>query len=294
MHKTVCAKVMESISISRKRFRNRRKRRQVRKNKQSDCDRLRFEVRSRERQKIIAGASVYLPTNPVNKKQFEKSENSMEAKAFWENYSAAQEWQQTHNVAWWKSRCIALEAENETLREMIQKLVKTVQCQCGNAREINNLFLSSLNENHLAKIQEQYCEENKNIQKQFEEKNQMEYQNNVGLTNEYNLDNEIQSDDENFEFHVNEGMMDFLKQSIKHKMELKQSREEREALERDEEDAFPKLRTISLKERIENAKLLYGESSPRILGMETALQATIDSHKDRTRPNYWPNIPLKL
>lgn len=199
-----------------------------------------------------------------------------------------------HNVAWWKSRCIALEAENETLREMIQKLVKTVQCQCGNAREINNLFLSSLNENHLAKIQEQYCEENKNIQKQFEEKNQMEYQNNVGLTNEYNLDNEIQSDDENFEFHVNEGMMDFLKQSIKHKMELKQSREEREALERDEEDAFPKLRTISLKERIENAKLLYGESSPRILGMETALQATIDSHKDRTRPNYWPNIPLKL
>ncbi|XP_043466737.1 gem-associated protein 8-like [Leptopilina heterotoma] len=287
---------MESISIPRKRFRNRRKRRQVRKNKQFDREKLRFEVRSRERQKFIAGASVYLPitnpVNPANRHNIEKSEKSMEAKAFWENYSTAQEWQQTHNVAWWKSRCIALEAENETLREMIQKIVKSMQCQCGNARQINNLFLSSINQQpkHSEKIHQQHYE-NKNIQKQ---KNRKNYQNYEEISNEHNLENEIQSDDENFEFHVNEGMMDFLKQSIKHKMELKQSREEKEALERNEEDAFPKMRTISLKERIENAKLLYGESSPRILGMETALQATIDSHKDRTRPNYWPNIPLKL
>lgn len=173
-----------------------------------------------------------------------------------------------------------------TLRETIRKLVQTMQCQ--NAEQINNIFQSAFS-NHKTqqmstKIQSQY--ENNNIQKQENQKN---YQNNQEESNE----DENHSDDENFEFQVNEGMMDFLKQSIKHKMELKEQREKEEALERDEE-IFPQVKIISLKEKIENAKLLYGEASPRILGMETALQATIDSHKDKTRPNYWPNIPLKL
>lgn len=189
-----------------------------------------------------------------------------------------------HNVSWWKSRCMALEAENDVLRETVRKLTKLTQYQFEKAEQLSKIFQSS--EHNVIPQQSP-----KNYQSKGENKNRREER--LHNVEQELPEDEEHSDHDSLEFQVNEGMMDFLQQSIKHKMELKQQREEEEALEM-EENLFPQVRITSLKERTENAKLLYGEASPRILGMETALQATIDGHKDKTRPNYWPNLPLKL
>lgn len=100
---------------------------------------------------------------------------------------------------------------------------------------------------------------------------------------------------ENLEFHVDEEMMSFLEQSMRHKFELRKLKElETRSKKREEEE------NISIQggaawmhARNSNAKLLYGEASPTILAMETALQTTVDRHKDKAKPQYWPIIPLK-
>lgn len=101
---------------------------------------------------------------------------------------------------------------------------------------------------------------------------------------------------ENLEFHVNEDLMSFLEQSIRHKVELKKKREAESLVkEGEEEDKDVSIQggAAWMHTRNNSAKLLYGEASPTILAMETALQTSIDRHKDKAKPQYWPIIPLK-
>lgn len=90
-------------------------------------------------------------------------------------------------------------------------------------------------------------------------------------------------------------MLKFLEQSIRHKMELKRARESE--MEASSDAAAADMPFVTSEARIqaktEDARLLYGDASPRIMAMEAALQATMDRHKDRAKPHYWPNIPLK-
>ncbi|XP_075923952.1 gem-associated protein 8 isoform X1 [Petromyzon marinus] len=46
--------------------------------------------------------------------------------------------------------------------------------------------------------------------------------------------------------------------------------------------------------RVEMARLYGEEACVRILALEAAMQLSFDQHCDRTRPKYWPIIPLKL
>lgn len=46
------------------------------------------------------------------------------------------------------------------------------------------------------------------------------------------------------------------------------------------------------KSRSDELKKLYGENSPKILGMETALQLNYERHLEKSKASYWPNIPL--
>lgn len=99
---------------------------------------------------------------------------------------------------------------------------------------------------------------------------------------------------ENLEFHVDEEMMSFLEQSMRHKFELKKLREsETLTKKREEEEGSIQGGATWMHARNSNAKLLYGEASPTILAMETALQTTVDRHRDKAKPQYWPIIPLK-
>ena len=78
---------MESIPASRKRIRNRKRKRHG-KSKRLDRDRLKIEVKSAKRQKLFTGCSFYVAKDKLIGK-------SMEAATFWENYTTAQQWQQT-------------------------------------------------------------------------------------------------------------------------------------------------------------------------------------------------------
>lgn len=78
---------MESIPVSRKRIRNRKRKRHG-KTKRLQHERFKVEVRSAKRHKVFAGCSVYVAKDKLAGK-------AMEAKAFWENYTTAQQWQQT-------------------------------------------------------------------------------------------------------------------------------------------------------------------------------------------------------
>ncbi|XP_012286461.1 gem-associated protein 8 [Orussus abietinus] len=225
---------METVS-GRKHRRNCR-----RKRKSKQGEQVKLEVRLKKQREFKLHSSLL----------WKKVTARMDASTFWANYTVAQEWQQRHSVVWWRTRCIALEHENQLLRDKIRSLVRRQHSE----------------------VPEQYKEEN---------------------TEEKNDDRDIESslEEENLEFHVDEDMMSFLEQSLRHKMELKQQRD-KESLKEEEDLKFEGGAAWD-RERSECAKLLYGEASPRILAMETALQATIDRHKDKAKPQYWPNIPLK-
>lgn len=160
-----------------------------------------------------------------------------------------------HSVTWWRSRCLALEHENEILRNKIRSLIGKNNQQTDNKKTF--------------KRQQNTYKKDNNKEKESK-------------------------DDQDLEFHVDEDMMNFLEQSLRHKMELKQKREQ-ELAAREKESIIPVEGGAAWAHtRSKEAKLLYGDASPTILAMETALQATIERHKDKSKPQYWPNIPLRL
>lgn len=235
---------MEFVAI--KRGKSRRKRAHLKKRRR---EQIKFEVKLAKRQAFISERN-----NTFLAK--EKSVGiAMQADSFWENYTAAQEWQRRHSVTWWRTRCIALEHENQILRDKLRSVV----CQQNAKRK----------------------EENKRSKHRNVEERQAT----------------ISSDEtENLEFHVNEDMMSFLEQSMRHKIEMKKKKELESSSKRDkeeEEDVGIQGGATWMQARNSNAKLLYGEASPAILAMETALQTTVDRHKDKAKPQYWPIIPLK-
>ncbi|CAK9794788.1 Gem-associated protein 8 [Anthophora quadrimaculata] len=239
---------MEFVAI--KRGKSRRKRGHLKKRRR---EQIKIEVKSAKRREFVSERGNIL----FAKEKF--LGNTMEAHSFWENYTVAQEWQKRHCVTWWRTRCIALEHENQRLREVLRSLV------CQNAEG------SSLN------VQNDKSYEYQDVEEEQDETASSE-------------------ETENFEFHVDEDMMSFLEQSMRHKIELKKKRESELVVEKekeDDEDLNIQGGATWMHARNSNAKLLYGEASPTILAMETALQTTVDRHKDKAKPQYWPIIPLK-
>ncbi|XP_043275744.1 gem-associated protein 8-like [Venturia canescens] len=236
-----------------------RKRKRYLKNKQRRV-RRKLEVKGTGRRKFSHNIS----TNMTSE---ESQSYSIGAHTFWENYKVAQDWQQRHSVAWWKSRCYALEHENDILRQKVR----------SQANHIGRRIVSHGTSNKSqSKETINWPETGEEAEKEEEEDNEDE-------------------NNENFEFHVDKDMLDFLEQSIRHKMELKRLRKtETESPSTDTKDDAPFVTSEArIQAKTKDAQLLYGSASPRIMAMEAALQATIDRHRDRASPHYWPNIPLK-
>ncbi|XP_054003040.1 uncharacterized protein F10E9.5-like [Hylaeus anthracinus] len=232
---------------------NNRGRKKRRHQKKRRCEKIKFEVKSANRQRYILER-----TDIVSAKE-EIISNKMQANSFWQNYTVAQEWQKRHNVTWWRTRCFALEHENKILRNKLRSLASQ------NAQQRSS-----------------YAERNYDYKNQ----NAEEVEDGASTTEE----------NENLEFHVNEDMMSFLEQSIRHKIELKKKREAESSVKKEEEEdenACIQGGAAWMNAKNNNAKLLYGNASSTILAMETALQTTIDRHKDIAKPQYWPVIPLK-
>ena len=208
-----------------------------------------------------------------------------------------------HNVIWWRTRCQALEQENQVLRDTVRHLARTRQCPCQRKGQVRNEVENEIQSEDHHRCHSEFQNDTR-IEFQNEARNQFQKRALNGFHTEIQsnfkeaeVEDEPVSDNESLEFQLNDDMIDFLKQSMQHKLELKQKREE-EASEKVEEEEEQEVSVQGgaawMQKRTENAKLLYGESSARILAMETALQTTIDRHKDKARPQYWPNIPLKL
>lgn len=110
-------------------------------------------------------------------------------------------------------------------------------------------------------------------------------------------DQEVEAayDDEEFEFTVTEEMLSFLEKSERHRREMKQKHKSHNATYQEEnaEESPITGGAASARARKEEANELYGDASCKILAMETALQATLDNYKDKVKPQFWPNIPLK-
>ncbi|XP_046739913.1 gem-associated protein 8-like [Diprion similis] len=252
------------VNVNAKRTKTRKRKRH---SKVKRREQARLEVRFAKRRKLVpAERNAY-----VSVKSKEKVTNAMQANTFWENYEAAHEWQQRHSVEWWKSRCIALEHENVILRDKIRELTSN-----SIRRRVNDSFVKQDRHRRARNDSLRQNSHNRGVDNWQEE--------------------EEASDNDNLEFQVDEDMMKFFEQSIRHKLELKEKRDVESAREKAElEEEVPiEGGAAWMRTKLEGAKLLYGTASPRILAMETALQATTDRHKDRAKPQYWPNIPLKL
>lgn len=177
-----------------------------------------------------------------------------------------------HSVEWWRSRCVALEQENAVLRDKIRELasssVKKRMLDTSKKQDRRQVVRSA----------------------NFDRGGGNDPGDDDDECGEGNPGND------RLEFQVNEDMMKFFEQSIRHKLEMKKKRDDESAMEKAEleQDTSIEGGAAWMQAKIQGAKLLYGVASPRILAMETALQATIDRHKDRAKPQYWPNIPLNL
>ncbi|EZA53078.1 hypothetical protein DMN91_003012 [Ooceraea biroi] len=189
--------------------------------------------------------------------------DTMQADAFWKNYATAQEWQNRHNITWWRSRCIALEQENEILRNKIRSLARR-----------NRSSVST------KKTQGQYSHEMENDE------------------DEETQEEAAANSSENLELNVTEDWLAFLEKSERHRREMQERRKSEENVTPKKKKGVKKEPvTVSTPETVQakrkEAGLLYGDAAPKILAMEAALQVAANRYKDLTSPQYWPNIPLK-
>lgn len=164
-------------------------------------------------------------------------------------------------MTWWRSRCLALEYENEMLRNKVRLLAQHRAYPNTVITQENNHYKENNNED----AQEKNC---------------------TGFN----------SDIEDVELNVTEDMLKFLETSERHRRQLKQKRKSKKTVHK-KKDLVEGISIIdgaeSVRARKQEADLLYGDDSSKILAMETALQATTNKYKDTVNPQYWPNIPLK-
>ncbi|KAL0266310.1 UNVERIFIED_CONTAM: hypothetical protein PYX00_008894 [Menopon gallinae] len=181
---------------------------------------------------------------------------------YWSNYYKAIEWQHKHKVALWKSYALTLQQENkylvERLRNVCQTRMSETPVTCRNLKGTDNSEACSA---------ERYS----------------------GMETEQETVKSIISDDMTFE--MSEEMMKFFEQSIRHKLEMKKLKELKEVEEIAKE--VTDLQDAHI-ERDREMKMLYGDGSSMIIGMETAVQLSYDKHCDMKSPKYWPNIPFNL
>ncbi|KAM0735734.1 Gem-associated protein 8 [Formica fusca] len=218
-------------------------------------ERIKIEVKSAKRWELL----------PEYINPFEVQEtlgtSTMQADTFWKNYAIAQEWQKRHNITWWRSRCLALEYENEMLRNKVRFLAQHRAYPHTVIIQENNHY----KENNDKDVQKENCTGSK-------------------------------SDIEDVEFNVTEDMLKFFETSERHRRQLKQKQKSNEIAYKEEYlvEEIPIIDSAeSVRTRKQEADLLYGDDSSKILAMETALQAATNKYKDTVNPQYWPNIPLK-
>jgi len=103
---------------------------------------------------------------------------------------------------------------------------------------------------------------------------------------------ELDTDNEDLEFNLTEDVLNFFEASERHKRKMRQKRSN--TVDEDNSEGIPFVGAAERDQmRKEEANLLYGDVSSKILAIETALQNITERFEDTTNLQYWPNIPLK-
>jgi len=120
------------------------------------------------------------------------------------------------------------------------------------------------------------------------------------MEDDEDMQEEVAFNNEKLEFNVTEDMLDFLEKSERHRREMQEryKSEGNVSQKKKNKKGLKKESVIvnapeNVHVKREEAQLLYGDATPKILAMEAALQVAANRYKDLANAQYWPNIPLK-
>ncbi|CAG2059725.1 unnamed protein product [Timema podura] len=138
---------------------------------------------------------------------------------FWKSYHNAFNWQRRHDVAYWKAQAAALGYENKVLHDYI-RLLLSVKNQgptypftgvLNSGQYVRPFQTPDTSTISLASSKKRRGRKRKNRNRKRKRK--------LSVKEETSEDSEM--DEENLDFEVDEGMMEFLKKSLQFKLEQK-------------------------------------------------------------------------
>lgn len=227
---------------------------------------------------------------------------------FWRNYNKCVEWQERHKYSYWKSKAVALEYERDALVNYIQSTCahngvevnkNTEDMQRYTRKNVYDYAKPGLNSSSEYISQHGHIPRKYRRGKRHRRRSRMSGRKLSTPSNQFDDDAtydevidvnpECEEEDDS---KIDKDFLEFFKQSMKHKKELKK----RKASE--ESDTTTDSSTCKLKshsdQRFEEMRALYGDKAPMILGMETAMQLTFERNCEKLNPVLWPVLPIKL
>ncbi|KAG8222766.1 hypothetical protein J437_LFUL007830 [Ladona fulva] len=213
---------------------------------------------------------------------------------YWQNYDASLKWQERHHRAYWRSKALALEYERDALLEYIrstsseEKFVANYSEKNGSYRRRNSRKHSQFYSNDNIYSSKRFENSSRNRLRTFQRpprsnRSTSFVNNNSGVNPVEHQETELDKD-----------VIEFFKQSMLHKMELREKRKASgESDSATESSSIKRHRDFFHASTDQEMNFLYGEKSAMIRGMETAMQLSFERNCDKLNPVYWPVIPLK-
>lgn len=229
---------------------------------------------------------------------------------FWDNYNKCLQWQENHQLAYFKAKVTALQFENDLLHKQILHLAE----QNDKLIVQNQSLVNGVNPGFLV---DSYSFYGRHEDTGYPRSQVDNYYNSASQYYQYSSepmnisadsdDEDEDGDDEHLE--LSEEFIKFVEIGFRHKMEMKKLKEEKAKRNgmikehKDGEDGISdkggdvcdKVPNLHRKEqRKKEMAQLYGEAAPKIHAMETAVQLSFNRNADLFQPILWPHIPLNF
>ncbi|XP_071453998.1 gem-associated protein 8-like isoform X2 [Hetaerina americana] len=214
---------------------------------------------------------------------------------FWRNYDTCMKWQEQHKVAYWKSKALALEYERDALLQYVLGF-ETANNDVHRPMRRGNSSFQEVNVKpggHRSRKRGMYQRDKRRKRFRSHARNENSPQSyKHDESHEANEDsvNKDPENESNDDINVDDELIEFFKQSLRHKMELREKRKASEESDSNDSSSIKKPDAV----RSEEMRMLYGKNHAMIQGMETAMQLTFERNCDILNPVLWPVLPLKM
>ncbi|XP_044743354.1 uncharacterized protein LOC123305643 [Chrysoperla carnea] len=217
-----------------------------------------------------------------------------------DNISDMNEWQYQHQIAYWKSRALSLEAENKMLHEHIRKFYSEDDWNRKSSSACHMHF--SPRDAH--NLQGEFSSSNVHNRNLQEDISQIESTNSeTGTENEHNP----QEDNLPVKFVVDDTWLKFMEQTERHRRHLREKRAVERAnkkeesansnndngTSRDKKEGLVETINFNNVEHNNEMDILYGKGAPLIRACETAVKFSFEHHAKKAI-QFWPHLPLKI